>query len=86
MLNVVSYREEVGELAVQQLLQLALVEFEFVSIVSRVVVENCDQCIHGTLELARHSAGRMRTSCSFLKMKVFKDLTPFKTKKVRLLT
>lgn len=56
------YRQEVGELAVEQLLQLALVEFVFVSIVSGVVVENCDQCIHRTLELARHSAAGRRDS------------------------
>lgn len=55
------YRKEAGELAVQQLLQLALVELQFVSIVSRVVVENCYQSIHCTLELARHSAGRRET-------------------------
>lgn len=56
------YRQEVGELAVEELLQLALVEFVFVSIVSGVVVENSDQCIHRTLELARHSAAGRRDS------------------------
>lgn len=48
------YRQEVSELAVEQLLQLALVEFVFVAVVSRVVVENRDQRVHGALELARH--------------------------------
>lgn len=56
------YRQEVGELTVEELLQLALVEFVFVSIVSGVVVENCDQRIHRTLELARHSAAGRRDS------------------------
>lgn len=54
------YREEVGELAVEELLQLALVEFVLVSIVSGVVVENCYERVHRTLELSRHSAGRTR--------------------------
>lgn len=57
----VLYREEVGELAVKELLQLALVEFVFVSVVSRVVVENCYQRIHRTLELSGHSAERTGT-------------------------
>lgn len=57
----VLYREEVGELAVKELLQLALVEFVFVSIVARVVVENRYQRIHRTLELSRHSAERTGT-------------------------
>lgn len=61
MLKRVLYREEVGELAVKQLLQLALVEFVFVSIISRVVVENFYQRIHRTLELRRHSAERTGT-------------------------
>lgn len=56
MLKCQLYREEVGELAVQEFLQLALVELVLVSIVSRVVVENCYQCIHCTFQLARHSA------------------------------
>lgn len=54
------YREEVGELAVEELLQLALVEFVLVSIVSGVVVEDCYERVHRTLELSRHSAGRTR--------------------------
>lgn len=52
------YREEVGELAVEEFLQLALVELVFISIVSGVVVENRYQCVHGALKLARHSAAR----------------------------
>lgn len=52
------YREEVGELAVEELLQLALVEFVLVSIISGVVVENGYQRVHRALELSRHSAGR----------------------------
>lgn len=67
------YREEVSELTVEELLQLALVEFVFVSVISRVVVENRYQCIHCTLELTRHSARRMIASCSFLKMKMVCD-------------
>lgn len=63
------YREEISKLTVEELLQLALVEFVFVSIISRVVVENGYQCIHRTLELTRHSAGRMISSCSFQRMK-----------------
>lgn len=61
MLKCLLYREEVSELTVQKLLQLAFVELVFVSIVSRIVVENCYQRIHCTLELAWHSAGRMKT-------------------------
>ena len=61
MLKCLLYREEVSELTVQELLQLAFVELVFISIISRVVVENCYQRAHGTLKLARHYAGRIET-------------------------
>lgn len=61
MLRGFFYREEVGELAVEELLQLALVEFVLVAVVSGVIVENGYQRIHRTLELSRHSAGRTGT-------------------------
>lgn len=61
MTAVVLYREEVVELTVKELLQLALVELVLVSVVPRVVVEDCHQRMHRTLELSRHSAGRTGT-------------------------
>lgn len=54
----------------EELLQLALVQFVFVSIVSRVFVENCYQRVHRALELTWHSAGRTVTLCGFLEMKM----------------
>ena len=68
MLKCVRYREEVSELTVEELLQLALVQFVFIPIISWVVVENCYQRVHRALELTRHSAGR--TLCGFLEMKM----------------
>lgn len=62
--DTVVYREEVGELAVKELLQFALVEFVFVSIVSGVVVENGYQRVHRALKLSRHSAQRTGTEAS----------------------
>lgn len=70
VLKCLRYREEVRQLAVQQLLQLALVQFIFVPIIPRVVVENRYQRVHRALELARHSAGGMIASW---KMKAFYD-------------
>lgn len=68
----VLYREEVGELAVKELLQLALVEFLLVSIISRVVVENCYQRIHRALELSWHSAERTGTRRQRLRVEITK--------------
>lgn len=70
----VLYREEVGELAVKELLQLALVQLVFVPIVSRVVVENCDQRIHRTLELSRHSAERTETRHQRFRVEITKPI------------
>lgn len=68
------YREEVGELAVKELLQLGLVEFVFVSIISRVVVENCYQRIHRTLELSWHSAERTGTRHQRFRVEITKTI------------
>lgn len=45
----------------EELLQLALVEFVLVAVISGVIVEDGYQRIHRTLELSRHSAGRTGT-------------------------
>lgn len=72
MTDVVLYREEVVELAVKELLQLALVEFVFVSIISRVVVEHCHQRMHRTLQLSRHSAERTGTPRQRFRLEITK--------------
>ena len=56
------YREEVGELAGQELFELALVQLVLVPVVPRVVVEDLDHGVHGSFQLARHLGQRMEDS------------------------
>lgn len=49
-----THRQEVGELLVQQRLQLLLVQLVLVSFFSRVGVKHIDEARHGVLQFAAH--------------------------------
>lgn len=52
--KLLTHRQEAGQLALQQCLQLRFAEFVFVSLVGRVGVEYRNEALHGLLELGRH--------------------------------